>query len=106
MGLHACKLHWPRLQVVAVAGLNLALGGFARKGAHGVAGIIAKHGEETARRMPEVIAHGELGPVYEQGGKRNIFHGDDTAVLALVRHGQKLTWLLNGFRPEAEEKGK
>jgi hypothetical protein len=76
------------------------------KGAHGIAGIIAKHGEESARRMPRVIAHGELGPVYEQGGKRNIYHEDDTAVLALVRKGDKLTWLLNGFRPESEEKEK
>jgi len=73
------------------------------KGAKGVAGIIAKHGEKAARKMPGVIAYGDVGPLYEQGRKQNIRHGIWTAVLALVKDGNSHTWLLNGFRPKEEE---
>jgi 8-oxo-dGTP pyrophosphatase MutT (NUDIX family) len=73
------------------------------KGAHGIAGIIAKHSEKTARAMPEVMAKGDLGPVYERGAKRNIRYGDYTAIIKLTDRGGKRTWLLNGFGPYEDD---
>jgi len=74
------------------------------KGAKGVAGIIKKHGEADARKMPEVIAKGDLGPIYEgEGRKRNIRYGEYTAVLALVKDNNRHVWLLNGFGPEEKK---
>lgn len=64
---------------------------------------MAKHGEASARMMPTVIAHGDLGPSYEQDRKRNIRMGPWTAVLALVKKEDRETWLLNGFGPEEKK---
>lgn len=81
----------------------------ARKGRYveggGVAHIIAqrnlegKDGEATARAMPDVIALGDVGPVYgPPGGKRvNIHHQGKTAVLSLYHFGQERLWLLTGW---------
>ena len=70
----------------------------------GIAHIVKGHSVEEARKMPLVIAHGKVCPLYESNTKRNITYSGYRAVLALQRQGGKETWLLTGF-DEAKKKG-
>jgi hypothetical protein len=56
-------------------------------------------GKEFSQTLPEVIAWGRMGPFYEDenGIKRNITHGNKTAVLALERRGERMAWILTAF---------
>lgn len=69
-----------------------------KKGA-GVSHILAKHGEAVLKRMPEVIARGNIdrlqGP--EVGRRVHISYDGHRAVLSLWRHGAQETWLLTGW---------
>ena len=71
------------------------------KGGHGISKIIAKHGEDVARMMPEVIAKGDAGEPYtsSQGGdpRINLSCNNHTAVLSLYKFGDRQTWLLTGW---------
>ena len=77
------------------------------KGGEGIAHLIAARnaqgydGEAAARAMPEVIAHGTIGPEYtgKHGGdpRRNVDYKGRTAVLSLYRYGNKQTWLVTGW---------
>ncbi|MES2598620.1 MAG: DUF935 family protein [Verrucomicrobiota bacterium] len=76
-----------------------------KKAGQGIAKIESKHASMLAR-LPEIIASGDLGPPYQQGGKRNIRLGDATVVLRLDRDGDSLTWVLNAFSQAEQTKGK
>jgi hypothetical protein len=69
------------------------------KGGWGVAHIIKRHGEATARQIVDVIANGEIADSYEfHGAQRiNIDHNGFTAVLSQVVGNNRRTWLLTGF---------
>jgi hypothetical protein len=71
------------------------------KGGSGIAHIVAKHGEDVARLMPEVIARGIVSEPYtgRHGGdpRVNITRDSHTAVLSLYRFGKKQTWLVTGW---------
>jgi hypothetical protein len=56
-------------------------------------------GEDVARRMPEVIAKGNLGAPYadRNGRKRNVEYEGYRAVLALEFQRKRRAWLLTGF---------
>ncbi len=71
------------------------------KGA-GLAKIQRKH-PEVLGRIASIIARGKAGPLYQQGGKRNIILEDATVVLALRRKGERMTWLLNAFEEQNQE---
>ena len=72
----------------------------------GISHLIARRnlegqdGEAVARKMPEVIARGEVGEIYgpEGGERRNVSHNGHTAVLSLYKMGNKKTWLLTGWK--------
>ena len=62
-----------------------------------------KDGEFIARKMPEVIAHGEVTAIQGEGtsGERvRIVHDGHTAVLSLYQNGSRKTWLLSGWENE------
>ncbi|MDR1509418.1 MAG: hypothetical protein LBS53_07240, partial [Synergistaceae bacterium] len=71
------------------------------KGGHGVSHIIDKHGEETVRKMPEVIAKGEITKRYAENKPQqervDIVHDGLLAHLALYKDGNRQTWLLTGY---------
>ncbi|MDR2696775.1 MAG: hypothetical protein LBC79_10420 [Deltaproteobacteria bacterium] len=77
------------------------------KDGEGVAHIVAKHGEDVARKMPEVIAYGTI--VQEQTAPRGtrvlIAHDGHTAVLSLYKFGNRETWLLTGWDEGASVPG-
>lgn len=72
------------------------------KGGEGVAKIVAKHGEDVARAIPNVIAEGQetrrFGDLW--GGRVAISDGKHTAVLSLQRFGQQRIWVLTGWKEE------
>lgn len=74
-----------------------------KRAGQGIAKIESKH-HDMLRQLPELLARGDLGPVYQKGGKRNIRLGDATAVLRLDRDGEKLTWVLNAFDKNEQKK--
>jgi len=65
------------------------------RGGSGVAKIVAKHGEETAMKMPEVIVRGDV----THGQSRTfIDHGEHRAVLAKDFKGEPTNrWLVTGY---------
>ena len=71
------------------------------KGGFGVSHIAAKHGEETAMKMPEVITRGEV--TEGSGGARTfIEHGEHRVVLAKDFNGNPANrWLVTAY----EKKG-
>ncbi len=78
------------------------------KGGSGVAHIIAHRnaqgldGEAIARKMPEVLAYGEITNRQTAPGGDRVFIslGEYTAALSLYRFGQRETWLLTGWTNE------
>lgn len=72
---------------------------------YGVAKIIAKRtaegadGQAVARKMVEVIAHGEESAPYgpPNAQRLNVKYDGHTAVLSLYRFGKEQTWLLTGW---------
>lgn len=67
------------------------------KGGHGLSHIVAKHGQETVDKLHKTLVGGKLGPVYEQGRKRNVTLGGSTAALRLDRDGKRETWVVTSF---------
>jgi hypothetical protein len=79
------------------------------KGGGGILHIIARRdaqgerGQDVARKMVEVLAHGEFGQVYGEGTRVNVSHDGHTAVLSLYRFGGRETWLLSGWKDFASD---
>ncbi|CQR74172.1 hypothetical protein SOV_22990 [Sporomusa ovata DSM 2662] len=80
------------------------------KSGSGVSHIIAKrnfegkNGEDIARKLVEVIAHGKVGEVYgpPKWERVNVSHDGHTAVLSLYKDGNLQTWLLTGWENNKE----
>jgi phage-Barnase-EndoU-ColicinE5/D-RelE like nuclease1 len=68
------------------------------KGGHGFAKIVAKHGEDAARKIPTVIARGQL----TAGTTRAVIeHEGQRVVLSNNWHGQPSNhWVLSGYEKE------
>ncbi|MDR3164674.1 MAG: hypothetical protein LBU13_03770 [Synergistaceae bacterium] len=81
--------------------------GTSGKGGWGVAHIIKRHGESTARKMVEVLAKGVETDQYEHNGthKIDIEYGGYKAVLAQAINNNERTWLLTGFEKTNKEAG-
>ncbi len=81
------------------------------KGGFGISHIIAKRewegqnvtelkgqsGFEFMLELVGVLAKGKIKPFNEGSEKRFVEYGNKTAILALNKEGQKMTWLLTGF---------
>jgi phage gp29-like protein len=73
---------------------NPDAGGRTHTDGYGISHIIAKHGEDTARQMPEVLAKGKISP-HENEQRRYVTHGGYRAVLE--RQNSKQAFVVTGF---------
>ena len=81
----------------------------------GISHLIARrnqqgyNGEDIARKMVDVIAQGNITRKYGQnvpnGERVDISHDGHTAVLSLYKDGNKLTWLLSGWKDYDKSSG-
>jgi hypothetical protein len=56
---------------------------------------VAKHGEDAARGVPEVLAKGKIAAHPESADKRLIQHGD--SVVSLIKNNSRSAWVLTGY---------
>lgn len=68
----------------------------------GISKIVAKHGEATALKVPEIIVRGKLHGPYQGGTKRDIILGDYKAVITLKKEGRNEHWVLTAFERGGE----
>lgn len=71
-------------------------------GGYGIVKILAKHGEEAVRIIPEVIAKGRAEERYSD--RKHFIYGDYTAVVKLEFDGVKRTWLVTNFKKYPNKK--
>jgi hypothetical protein len=64
---------------------------------NGISHILAKHGEAVALIVPEAVVRGNLGPVYQNGQKRNIEYGPYTVALKLVKDDEHENWVVTAL---------
>ena len=72
---------------------------------NGISHLIARRniegndGEAVARKLVDVIAHGEMGEPYTRGTdiRRDVTKDGFKAILSLYRYGNRETWLLTGW---------
>ena len=69
------------------------------KGGSGLSHIIAKHGIESVEEVVETIANGKIVPSLRPN-RVDVIHNDTVATLALVKAGNRETWILTGFTKE------
>jgi hypothetical protein len=71
---------------------------------HGIAHAIDEHGEEAVRKLPEVLAKGELVKRYNEGivdgDRADILYDGYEAHLALYKDGKRMTWIITGYKKE------
>lgn len=66
-------------------------------GGSGLSHIIAKHGEEDARKLPAVLLQGQMIQHPDDPTKQVITHGHYTAILTHKRDKGRRYWVLTGF---------
>lgn len=71
-------------------------------GGYGISKILAKHGEEAVRMIPEVIANGEVEDRYSD--RKHFIYKDYIAVVKLNFDGVKRTWLVTNFQQYQNKK--
>lgn len=71
----------------------------------GVAHIVERHGEETARKMPSVIGNGSISHIETAQGRDRVHieHEGFRAVLSPDYHGEPGHWLVTGFQPDVKK---
>ena len=65
-------------------------------GGAGISHIVAKHGAEDARAIPEVLAKGKIAPHVEGPEKRLVTHGSYT--VSLAKNNSRSAWVLTGYK--------